>query len=502
MARVEPATITINNTFLLDLDSGAFSGWRSPGPKIIINEVFRCIISGSAFASDSVVQSVTLRNISVLRLSEDAFQAYIGHLQLDNVSLSGDCRDNFFGGRTGNLSLTSVRINEIGSGCLQAGDGWDSLTIRSSTFGAIQPFSISGSIGDVVIESSRLGRVRPLGLQLNTSTFTMNSTEVGELAADALDVEFNQSASLQTSTISTLRGHAFRRLRSRGGAGPTLAIRRLFVGEAEDGSLAFSEHVTATPLDVVLRSACECRVQRRALRLVVEDEPLLNATEQQRRVARQIVDQIRCTAGASTPTLAEFRCRNCSARGEDMSQCPLMMSQTRTATPVWIWPVGGAALLLLLLTVCVGMALAMRRRRQPKERQPRADSCRIDLPGQSAAAAESHYSEIPAKLRPDVRQTTSADAVTSTPDRYHHFHRPEHEHAEANAPNLQPPGQRSTEYVEMSLVSAVRPGQPLYANCDDSGQQQQQSLYANCDAEAAAASERPVYANLGAQRYQ
>ena len=488
----EHMTITISNSNVLDLDSGAFSGLRSPGPGIHISDVFSCHISESAFHSDSSIQAVVLQNIQILRLDNGGFRAAIGQLKLDSTIFTGYCGNYFFSEHIGNLSLTRVTISEVRNGCL--GNGfekyWDSLTIRYSNLGNIEPYGISGHIRHVVIEKSSLGSVPRRGLNLITSTFTVKDTRIGELKEDAFFVLFYQSASLQESNITSLRANALRWLttwtrRDEGEA--TLTIRGVLVDEAEYRSLTISGNVRLVLRDVVLRDRCQCDVGREKVRLYLEGEVLHDATEKQRQTAEQTVHQIRCTVGTTTttPTLAEFFCRNCPVKDEERSLCSRLVS--RTAVGVWVWPVCGVALLLLLLlTAAVVITLTRRKRRQSKELQTPGDS------RNSGALKQTAPVEIPATLRPAEWQNAPADAVTSTPDGDDALD-PEPLYTEVGPapPDKPPPGTRTTQYVEMLPLPV-----PQYDNCDAAGQPHQHAVYENADADAAPTDQRLLYTNV------
>ena len=325
--RPEHVMITIDRLSELVLESGAFSGWADSGARIAIRHVASCFISTNAFESDSTIQSVVLQNIPDLFLESNAFQTDVDQLEFDNISLAFGFPCGPFSGRIRNLSLRSVTAKSkyVGSKCLHVGDGCDSLTVRSSDLGDIQPFGINGTVNDVVIEDSRLGHVDPQGLRLNTSTFTMKSTMIKELATDALDIVFNQSASFETSSIDVLRRNAFRRLEPRSGSPATLVVRQLLMNNTEHGSLAFSKQTEITLLDIVLREPCDCSVDELFLQLVTEDALRNNATDEQRDRVLQLVDQIRCTSGTNTPTLAEFYDQSCSADDQDKETTPMSL---------------------------------------------------------------------------------------------------------------------------------------------------------------------------------
>ena len=492
----EHMTITISNSKVLDLDSGAFSGLRSPGPRIHISDVLSCHISESAFHSDSSIQAVVLQNIQILRVDNGSFRAVIGQLKLDSTIFTDYCGNNSFSGRIGNLSLTRVTISEVHYECIMANDDWDSLTIRYSNLGNIQPFGIYGFIRHVVIENSSLGIVEKYGLFLFrlSSTFTVKDTRIGELKEEAFCVQFNQSASLQESNITSLRANALRELSTwnkRDGEQATLTIRGVLVDEAEYSSLAISGNVRLVLRDVVLRDRCQCDVDREEVRLFFKDEFLHDATEKQRQTADQTVHQIRCTVGTTTPTLAEFFCRNCPVKDEERSLCSGLVSWT--AVGVWVWPVCGVALLLLLLlTAAVVITFSRRKCRQSKELQAPGDSRSSGALKQTAPVELPRHSEIPATLRPAEWQKAPADAVTSTPDGDDALD-PEPLYTEVGPapPDKPPPGTRTTQYVEMLPLPV-----PQYDNCDAAGQPHQHAVYENADADAAPTDQRLLYTNV------
>ena len=496
----EHMTITINDSKVLDLDSGAFSGLRSPGPRINIRNIFSCNISGSAFNSDSSIQGVVLQNINMLRLNDGAFRADIDQLKLENINIPEDtyCGNNFFGGRIGNLSLISVKISEVRGGCLQAGDGWGSLTIRSSILGNIQSLGISGNISDVVIEGSHLRSVDHHGLQMNTSTFKVYDAKIEELKEDAFDVRFNLSASLQKSNITLLKAHALRQLSTLDREGPTLAVRGVTVAKAEYGSLELSEHTNLTLRDVVLGDQlCRCGAVQEALRLMLGRESPHDATGDQRQTAQQIVQQVHCTTGTTTPTLAEFHCRDCSVTDEDRPMCSRLVS--RAAVDVWVWPVCGVAL-LLLLTAAVVITLMKRKRRQSQELQPADEYQSIEDPKPTVSLDSKRtvppdspsHGEIPVTLRPSEWQSAPAGAVISTPAGADALD-PEPLYTEVGPrpPDKPPPGTRTTQYIEMAS-----PPVHQYDNCDVAGQPLQHAVYENADPDTAPNDQRPMYTNV------
>ena len=416
IAQSEQVRITIERVSHLALHSGAFSGWPDPGPKITISNVTSCFISRDAFGPDSAIQRIVLQNIGNLTLNSSAFRANVGHLELVNISLATPCRSGSFRGRVGGFLLRSVRISDVHSGCLHAGDGWGSLVVRSSHLENIHPFGFNGRVNHVVIVDSHLGHIAAQGLHLSTTTFTLISSEIGELTSDALNVHFNQSASLQASFINSLRAHAFRRLEALAGDAVTLTIQGVTVGEAEDGSLTFTGQMHITMSYVVLREPCDCSVDERALRLAVGDATPRTAVEEQWRSAQQIINQVRCMVGADTPTLAEFHCQSCSARHEDTAPCSPMAR--RAVVKDWFLPVGiGTPLLALVLVGAVIIFLVRRRRRRQRAQRPKDVQLCKNCMTKYSVTPEAEYSEIHERNQRDERPASPTVRSSSSSDR-------------------------------------------------------------------------------------
>ena len=416
---------SLKSLHLTDISTLWFNknNWSDPGTMIIIRNVSKCSIARDSFGPDSAIRLVILQNIDNLTLSSGAFRAKIDRLKLDNVSLATPCRSGSFRGRIRNLLLRSVRISDVLGGCLHAGDGWGSLTVRSSDLENIHPFGFNGRVNYVVIEDSRLGRIAGEGLHLDTTTFRISSTAIREFASDAIGVNFNQSAALKNSSIDSLRANAFRRLEALAGGRATLTIQRVTVDEAEDGSLTFPEQTRITRLDVVLREPCDCNVEERALRLAIGDTAPRNTTELARMV-RQMVDQVRCTTGSVTPTLAVFLSLSCSTPGENGTQRSSMAN--RVVVRDWVLPVGvGSSLLALALFGVAVLVVNTRLCRQGEERPN---------------APEPEYSEIPEHVQPDEHRAASTVGESSSTDQERHGARDlEPVNSELNAPALPRP---------------------------------------------------------------
>ena len=449
IARPEQVRITVQRVFYLAVHSGAFYGLSDPGPKISISDVSKCFIAKDVFGPDSAFRRVLLQNIDNLTLNSSAFRAKIDRLKLDNVSLATPCRSGSFRGRIRNLLLRSVRISDVRGGCLHARDGWGSLTVHSSTLENIHPFGFNGRVNHVVIEESRVGRVTGEGLHLrDTITFRISSTAIRELASDALDVNFNQSVALKNSSIDTLRTNAFRRLEALAGDRATLTIQRVTLNEAEDGSLTFPGQTRITRLDVVLREPCDCNVDERALRLAIGDTTPRNATEPARMVG-QIVDQVRCTAGPVTPTLAEFLSLSCSAQGENGARRSSLA--TRVVVRDWVLPVSVSTSLLALALFCVVVLLVNKRLGRRREEHPKAP--------------EPEYSEIPGNVQPSERHAASTVGESSSTDQaLHGTHDLQPVYSELNAPALpRPPSSVCYDVmprVVLELSRRLGTGQP------------------------------------------
>ena len=488
--------ITVDHVSQLILDDGTFSGWSDPGPKIVIRNVTRCFVEAFAFGSGSVIQRATFENVGRLWLKNGSFRADVDHLELSKVLLPDGCQDGFFGGRVGNLSLSSVRVGEVHRGCLQADDGWSSLEIRYSSLGDIHGLGVTGSINNITIEDAHLGRISTSGLQAKVSTFTLNRCTVKELTTDAFDVHFSRSVSLQTSTITFLRANAFRRVISPTSSASALTFRRISVHTADDRSLAFSKPTQPTVLDITLPSSCDCGVDRLALRLVVGDAMPHNTTDHQRRTARQLVDQARCLAGPNSPTLTEFYCRSCPVQGGSTVLCSPLVARTGLEEyESVIWPSKVVIPLLLLILVVLLMAvgtsaLALKGRLSRRRKEAPPSSWQGGNRGELVDVPEPLYSEILENVPSHDRQTIPEVAADSAAGQ-HRILQPEPEpepepelepkYREANAPDQPTARVQSSLYVEMSPVYVILPGQPLYVNC--AGTSQHQPLYENWDAE-------------------
>ena len=339
-------SISIDTVLRLSLSPGALSGLSHPGLRIVVSNVTKCIVSSDAFASGSYIQSVALRHIHDLQLHRNAISADVGQLELDNVTVTFVKPCGPFAGRIAQVHLHSTRIDKLGIRCLHTGTGWGNLTIRSSAFGDVTYFAVAGSVDHVTIEDCRFGRIVSNGWHMTVSTFTMKSTSVQELAADSLAVRFSRSVSLQMCSIGWLRANAFRRLEAEVGGEAELSVRDVTVSAAEAGSLAFSSRTPVAQLDLQLREPCDCGAVTRA-RWLVSGAAAETAGDERRGLVRQVAAEVRCMAGADSPTLAGYLCGGgCPDRNATAEQCP-----APAAAPVGAIAGGVAATLIIIAGV-------------------------------------------------------------------------------------------------------------------------------------------------------
>ncbi|XP_043196745.1 uncharacterized protein LOC122367577 [Amphibalanus amphitrite] len=460
----ENMTITIDNINRLELERDAFSGLQSPGPKIDISGVTNCSIVDSAFAADSVIKSVSFRNVRSLTIEDGAIQSEIGQVHITDSALLDSCGSNTFSGHVGNFILNRVTIvPALRAGCLQADGGWGSLTVLSSRLGDIEPLGISGTFDHFQIRNSSVGRVGQSGLNFSATSFTIHSTKVRELSSHALDVRFNHSALLKMSSFLLVRANAFIGLAANPRNTATLSLQQVVVQEAEHGSMAFDDYGRLSQLDVVLHRVCSCYPDHQALRLMTGDKMFSNATHDQRGRAQQFVAQVRCTVGRRTPTLAEFLCLECADRGEAASLCRSIEARGSGWKSWKLAPVIG----LPLLFVGVVALLIVRKVRQRNTSPTNDISPSLALPQvPKRVSPEPRFGEA-LKARP--RQCQNAGGgVTSQHDQLDCSGHREQQHDLDSEPVYCEIN--DLRFVPMSHLPRGPAGQPLYDDCGPAGQ--------------------------------
>ncbi|XP_043204265.1 uncharacterized protein LOC122371728 [Amphibalanus amphitrite] len=360
-------TITMQRIRRVSLYKSAFLGWSAPGPMIIISDIHRCFIGTRAFEYyDTVIQSVLLQNVGTLVPGPGAFGARIHELRISNVSELIRCSFGSFDGPTNSVLLDSVHFTHVGSGCLRAKNngGWASLKIRSSYLGNVHRFGIKGTCDEVVIEDSHIGRVDSRGIHIKASTFTIRSTKVEELAPYSLNVTLDRSASLQTLSVGFLRANALELLNA--GAGGVVALEDIAVTDVEHNSLLFSDETHTRLKNITIASSCHCNniiTRTRHFPEVGRTQQLAKQI-QQNILWRQIAFNVRCTAGTTTPILAEFYSQKCCVENYTLvpalDTCSLLDPLTTQPPPVtWIWPAStGIPAVMLLILLTLGAAAA------------------------------------------------------------------------------------------------------------------------------------------------
>ncbi|XP_043227526.1 uncharacterized protein LOC122384303 [Amphibalanus amphitrite] len=477
--KTENMTITMNDINRLYLDRDVFSRLQSPGPEIVISGVTSCSIAESAFAADSVIKSVSFQNIQSLIIEDSAIQSQIDQVHINNTALPDGCGNNSFSGHVSNFILNRVTIvPTIRSGCLQADDGWGNLTVLSSQLGDIEPLGISGTFDHFQIRNSSVGRVGQSGLNLSATSFIIYSTEVKELSSHALDVRFNRSALLQMSSFMSVRANAFVSLAANPRRVATLSFQQVIAHEAEYGSLNLAEYGRVSQLDIALRMPCSCHPNRQALRLVAGDEMSNN---DQGRGTRQVLAQVRCAAGALTPTLAEFVCSKCADRGEAASLCQAIEARS-SGWKIWklAFAIGPPLLVVAVAALVIGGKVRQRNTSPPSGISPSLELAQLPKP----VAFERRYTAAP---KPKSRQRQNAgggvtphqrDEVDSSgPGEQHHDLDSEAVYCELN----------DIRYVPKDLPLGIA-GQPMYDDCGPAGQ----PVYDDCGPAG-----QPVYDDCG-----
>ena len=239
-------TVDLQRTGIATLDPGALSDWRNPGSKILLKNLKQLTITKQALAPNSTFKDVMIENVQSLYMQGESVQASIGYLELRNVSLV--CMSNTFTGSVRRMALASVTSNSMKKGCIKADKpGWKSLSLRSSYINHVEDSAIQGKIEDVEIENCRFEDVKPKGLHLDVSRFSLSSCEIGKLKGNALQVRANLSISLHSLHVDALYGDALVDLkitrsdgyRSPDGQRPQVCLSAFTANAAADGALRF-----------------------------------------------------------------------------------------------------------------------------------------------------------------------------------------------------------------------------------------------------------------------
>ena len=301
-------SITLDHIQSLRLDAGSFSNLNESSLDITITNIDGdCIIFGNAITSSSLSTNMTLEHITEGIFHSGAFATTLGRLSLRNVTMSVPCENNTFAGQIGELSLTSVNLTSVDSGCFLANKKWESLEVRSSHLGEIKEHGLLGSIEDIRIDQSSFGRIHPNGFDLDVTNFSINASSVQILSKHALNVLASGRIMIQKTNITELRKGAFHRLYSSESI-HGITLSELAVSDAVNGSLRVPDVKSLTLRELRIRVPCKCSIQEQVAQLF---SALSTSSEREAGLFQHAYENIRCVHNNTASSLRDYHCSEC-----------------------------------------------------------------------------------------------------------------------------------------------------------------------------------------------
>ena len=365
-------SITINRVKYVEIKTGSFSHWKEKTLNIsIANVAHSCIIYGGAIVSSSRSSKVKLENITEGHFFPGTFATTLRRLTLKNVTTSLPCQNNTFGGHIRNVSLTSVTLGGVQTGCFLADQTWGSLTVRSSSLGTIKSRGLQGTIGDVRILRSRLIQIEQNGFNLNVTSLSITSSSINVLKGQAFNVRATGPISIKRTNITDIRANAFSRLeleRNSSEAKRGIILSKLIVNQVMNGSLRFSDVKSLSLRELQVGTPCKCNIWIQVGQLFGRRSPRPS------RLYRQAYDNIRCLHNHTTASLREYQCSNCRSRLPSICASANKNAETdktpsTSSAPSWVLPVVVSLVGLLLLVVITILVVHRHRRRSVLRRR-------------------------------------------------------------------------------------------------------------------------------------
>ena len=298
----------------VDIESRAVQGPWENTSTITLQTIDDLYLAANSFSHQSTSTGPTIELTDIVRFDgEHAFSGPVNILSVTRVnSAIHRCSEGTFGDNIHQLSLDSVAITDVRTGCFQGSGALARLSIYSCDLEYVYPRAFSGEIDDVTIDLSRTREVFEHGFNVSVSRLNIADSVFAHLTPVSLNIVARDSITLDHVRVGRLERGALTSLRTAEdvNSSAVLTVRSLRVIVAENGSLAFNANASVRLSELRIRDRQQqpCPVEPLVRQLVGGDDgrPLsaaqLQVHQQLRRPAVCVADR-RQPGGDGTPGL-------------------------------------------------------------------------------------------------------------------------------------------------------------------------------------------------------